>query len=114
MSKNKEIRPCYQLREIDTFLSSETLHILNKMMIYLLSSYDGSLRHKDVLLQSDKTCFSFVELVDLTYECVYVGIGNPGFRLFLYLTVVRFRGKLQHGSDVSQQKSSVDQSELKK
>ena len=107
MSKNKEIRPCYQLREIDTFLSSETLHILNKMMIHLLSSYDGSLRHKDVLLQSDKTCFSFAELVDLTYECVYVGIGNPGF-------VVRFRGKLQHGSDVSQQKSSVDQSELKK
>ena len=31
-------------------------------------------------------------------------IGNPAFCLFLYLTGVHFRGKLQHGRDVSQQK----------
>ena len=31
-------------------------------------------------------------------------IGNPAFCLFLYLTDVHFRGELQHGGDVSQQK----------
>ena len=31
-------------------------------------------------------------------------IENPAFCLFLYLTGVHFRGKLQHGGDVSQQK----------
>ena len=31
-------------------------------------------------------------------------IGNPAFFLFLYLTGVHFRGDLQHGGDVSQQK----------
>ena len=31
-------------------------------------------------------------------------IGNPAFCMFLYLTGVHFRGKLQHGGDVSQQK----------
>ena len=31
-------------------------------------------------------------------------IGNPAFCLFLYLTGVHFRGELQHGGDVSQQK----------
>ena len=45
---------------------------------------------------------------------VYVTTGNPAFCLFLYLTGVHFRGELQHGGDVSQQKSSVDQSELEK
>ena len=37
-------------------------------------------------------------------EGVCVTIGNPAFCLFLYLTGVHFRGKLQHGRDVSQQK----------
>ena len=31
-------------------------------------------------------------------------IGNPAFCLFLYLAGVHFRGELQHGGDVSQQK----------
>ena len=30
--------------------------------------------------------------------------GNPDFYFFLYLTGIHFRGKLQHGGDVSQQK----------
>ena len=47
-------------------------------------------------------------------EGVYVTIIYPAFWLFLYLTGVHFRGELQHGGDVSQQKSSVDQSELEK
>ena len=37
-------------------------------------------------------------------EGVYVTIGNPAFFLFIYLTAVHFRGKLQHGGDVSKQK----------
>ena len=40
----------------------------------------------------------------LMLEGVYVTIGNPAFCLFLYLTGVHFRGELQHGGDVSQQK----------
>ena len=39
-------------------------------------------------------------------------IVHPAFRPLLYLTGVHFRGELQHGGDVSQQKISVDQSEL--
>ena len=35
-------------------------------------------------------------------------VGNPAFRPSIYLTGVHFRGGLQHGGDVSQQKSSVD------
>ena len=31
-------------------------------------------------------------------------IGSPDFCLFLYLNGVHFRGELQHGGDVSQQK----------
>ena len=31
-------------------------------------------------------------------------IGNPAFCLFLYLTGIHFRGELQNGGDVSQQK----------
>ena len=31
-------------------------------------------------------------------------IGNPTFCLFLYLIGVHFRGELQHGDDVSQEK----------
>ena len=31
-------------------------------------------------------------------------IGNPAFCLFLYLIGVHFRGELQHGDDVSQEK----------
>ena len=31
-------------------------------------------------------------------------IGNPVFCLLLYLTGVHFRGELQHGGDISQQK----------
>ena len=38
------------------------------------------------------------------YEGVYVTIGNPAFSLFLYLTGVHLRGKLQDGGDASQQK----------
>ena len=41
-------------------------------------------------------------------------IVHPAFCLFLNLTGVHFRGELQHGDDVSQQKISVDQSELEK
>ena len=37
-------------------------------------------------------------------EGVNVTIGNPVFYFFLYLTGVHFRGKLQHGGDVIQQK----------
>ena len=37
-------------------------------------------------------------------EGVYVTIQYPAFCLFLYLTDVHFRGKLQHGGDVTQQK----------
>ena len=37
-------------------------------------------------------------------EGVCVTIGNPAFCLFLYLTGVHFRGKLQYIGDVSQQK----------
>ena len=44
----------------------------------------------------------------------YVTIVHPAFCLFLYLTGVHFRGELQHGGDVSQQKISVDQSEPEK
>ena len=47
-------------------------------------------------------------------EGIYVTIVHPAFCLFLYLTGANFRGKLQHGGDVSQQKISVDQSELEK
>ena len=37
-------------------------------------------------------------------EVVYVTIETPGFRLFLYLTSVHFRGELQQVGDVSEQK----------
>ena len=39
-------------------------------------------------------------------EGVYVRFVHPAFYLFLYLTGVHFRGELQHGGDVSQQKIS--------
>ena len=38
------------------------------------------------------------------WEGVYVTIRNPTFCLFLYLTGGCFRGELQYGDDVSQQK----------
>ena len=38
-------------------------------------------------------------------EVVYVTVGSPAFCLFLYLTGVHFRGKLQHVVDVSEQKT---------
>ena len=44
----------------------------------------------------------------------YVTIVHPAFCLYLYLTGVHFRGELQHGGEINQQKISVDQSELKK
>ena len=50
----------------------------------------------------------------LTLEAVYVTIGNPAFCLTLYLTGVHFWGELQYVGDFSEQKSSVDQSELEK
>ena len=37
-------------------------------------------------------------------EVVYVTVGSPAFCLFLYLTGVHFRGKLQHVVDVIEQK----------
>ena len=40
------------------------------------------------------------------YEGVYVTIVHPAFCFFLYLTGVHFRGDLQHGGDVIQQKIS--------
>ena len=43
-------------------------------------------------------------MVSSSLEGVYVTVGNPAFCLFLYLTGVHFRGELQHGGDVSQQK----------
>ena len=50
---------------------------------------------------------------DTITKGVYVTIVYPAFCL-LYLTSVHFLGELQKGGDVSQQKISVDQSELKK
>ena len=41
--------------------------------------------------------------LDGPLEGAYVTIGNPAFCL-LYLTGVHFRGELQHGGDVNQQK----------
>ena len=38
------------------------------------------------------------------WEGVCVTIGNPAFFLSLYLTALHFRGELQHGGDVNQQK----------
>ena len=37
-------------------------------------------------------------------EVVYVTIGNPTFCLAFYLTGVHFRGELQHGGHVGEQK----------
>ena len=42
--------------------------------------------------------------LDGPLEGAYVTIGNPAFCLLLYLTGVHFRGELQHGGDVNQQK----------
>ena len=50
------------------------------------------------LKTSNKRTHSFI------YEAVYVAIGNQAFCLFLYLTGMHFRGKLQHIGDVSEQK----------
>ena len=51
-------------------------------------------------------------------EGVYVTIVHPAFCLSLYLNGVHFRGELQRGGDVSQQKisqkNSVDRSEIEK
>ena len=47
-------------------------------------------------------------------KAVYMTIRNPAFYLILYLTGVHFWGKLQHVGDVSEEKISMDQSELKK
>ena len=40
----------------------------------------------------------------LPREGVYVTTVYPAFCLFLYLTVLHFRGELQHRGDISQQK----------
>ena len=69
-----------------------------------------------------KIAFFSVSYSRINVKCVttapkegsYVTIGNPVFCLFLYLTGVHFRGKLQHGDDAVIKKSSVDQSELEK
>ena len=37
---------------------------------------------------------------------------HPPFYLFLYLAGVQFQGELQYGGNVSQQKMSVDQSDV--
>ena len=37
-------------------------------------------------------------------EVVYVTLGNPAFYLALYLTGIHFRGELQHGGPVGEQK----------
>ena len=39
---------------------------------------------------------------NLLKQGVQVTNGNPAFCIFLYLTGVHFRGKLQHGGDVSE------------
>ena len=70
--------------------------------------------------KNKRTCFNFSLLSEMRHsylrcptsisdtipvcECVYVTIGNPAFCLFLYFTGVHFRGELQHGGDVIQQK----------
>ena len=53
----------------------------------------------DVLIQDHVTFKK-----KLTIEGVYVTVVHPAFCLYLYLTGVHFRGDLQHGGDVSQQK----------
>ena len=51
------------------------------------------------------TTFLNLEVIESSHnEGVYVTVGNPAFCLFLYLTGVHFRGELQHGGDVNQQK----------
>ena len=50
----------------------------------------------------------------LQYEVASVTIGGPAFCRVLYLTVVHFQSNLQHVGNLGEQKSSVDQSELKK
>ena len=39
---------------------------------------------------------------NLLKQGVQMTNGNPAFYIFLYLTGILFRGKLQHGSDVSE------------
>ena len=53
-------------------------------------------------------------VTNLQYEVAYATIRSPAFCLVLYLTVVHFQSKLHHVGNLGEQKSSVDQSELKK
>ena len=45
----------------------------------------------------------YFKVIVRSIEIVYLTIGNLAFRLALYLTGVKFRGKSQHVSHVGQQ-----------
>ena len=58
----------------------------------------------DVLMK--RLCMRYWDTtaVQSSVQGVYVTLGKHGFCLFLYLTWVHYRDKLQHGVDVSKQK----------
>ena len=56
-----------------------------------------------VIYSNFRVC-EYIGILHWDFEGVYVTIVLPAFCLFLYLTGVHFRGKLQHRGDVSQQK----------
>ena len=60
---------------------------------------------------TEKNVLSIVEFI---LELVYVTVGNPASCLVLYLTGVHFRGELERVGDVSEQKPSIDLSELER
>ena len=53
----------------------------------------------------DDYCLMLKTVYNDPCEDVYLAIVHPALCLFLYLTCVHFRGKLQHGGDLSQQKT---------
>ena len=87
------IHPVYQgieyrdLRQ-KTINPAEVLKRCNKSLTFTICEKEGKHQAGDFMLE----------------EGVYVTIVHRAFCLFLYLTGVHFRGELQHGGDVSQQK----------
>ena len=71
-----------------TIMPAEVLKRYNKSLTFTISEKEGKHQAGDFMLE----------------EGVYVTIVHRAFCLFLYLTGVHFRGELQHGGDVSQQK----------
>ena len=53
----------------------------------------------------DDYCLMLKAVYNDPCEDVYLTIVHPALCLFLYLTGVHFRGNLQHGGDVIQQKT---------